>query len=87
MTIYQSLNLQPIAIKLVGDAHSTSIDQWQKLIQKFGSPIFEIEISGQLTAALRPYRLRWPLWIHIELIIKQIIDYFDFLIFVKDKGY
>ncbi|MFB9142576.1 tyrosine-type recombinase/integrase [Vibrio artabrorum] len=87
LTIYQSLNLQPIAIKLVGDAHSTSIDQWQKLIQKFGSPIFEIEISGQLTAALRPYRLRWPLWIHIELIIKQIIDYFDFLIFVKDKGY
>lgn len=83
--VYHSLNLLPNTIKFTGNSHSTPWAQWEKLIQKYNAGIFDVQTSEKLSAAIRPYRLRWPLWLHLELIIKHIIDYFDFLIFVKNK--
>ncbi|MBS9811353.1 site-specific integrase [Vibrio alginolyticus] len=77
LSVYGYLNLQPLTIKIQAREESTSAQNWQQLIERYGAHCVREESTSKTQASIRPYRLQWTLWSQVSSIIALLIDYLD----------
>lgn len=83
LSVYSDLKLTSLSIKVSGKADSASAVHWQALIKRFGAQCIRQKDDGRTRAAVKPYRLHWPLWSEIRAIMAVLLDYLDWLIAQK----
>ncbi|WP_170964262.1 site-specific integrase [Vibrio sp. F13] len=77
LSVYGYFNLQPLTIKIQAREESTSAQNWQQLIERYGAHCVREESTSKTQASIRPYRLQWTLWSQVSSIIALLIDYLD----------
>lgn len=77
---YRALGLQHLTIAVyVNESGQTNMALWQGVIERYGSQVeWKPCEHKRISAALKPYRLGWPLWHELGAILGLVVAYDDY---------